>query len=308
MSNTWKNLKGPKATKFETLRTRVDELLLAVSALAPETSHDACSKLLFHLLRFWNYRSPRIDRHISGEWLFVTHEQLVFYGCATSVRTSKRVLKILEDNGLLARRKAHMGDVKHKLHLAPDTMLLRVLEQIDNDMFRHLNKHAKPRVMRYLCDRTAKCGPGQFDRMTLPYIGRRLRSEQGYGLNKLVGDLEQAMTQAITLYDDKPDPFVNVGLSAKVGPYASTLSANSGTYEPGLVPNLAPTIKGNGYIVNGDNGNGDSGSSKNSLSSGTVFPAKGVVFDDVVMVKPSESSEPELTALQKLKLQKRGKL
>lgn len=258
MSNKWQKPKGRQDTQFEALRQHPDELRRVLDALAPEQSHDACVNTLFPLVRGWNYRSPRLDRHIGGEWLFYTHDQLVFYGYATSVRTSKRVLKILEDNGLIVRRKAHMGEVKHKLHLAPDTMLLRVLKQIDRDMFRHLDGHAKPRVMRYLCDRSVQCGPDPFDRKTLPYISQRLRSEQGYGLNKLVEDLNDAMTQAIELYNAKPDPFVKGKLSAKVGPHVCSLSANSGTHEPALVPSLAPTIKGNGDIENGDKGKGDS--------------------------------------------------
>ncbi|WP_146345653.1 hypothetical protein [Falsiphaeobacter marinintestinus] len=255
----WQKPTGDRDTAFEDLRRQPDELRLVVGALAPLQSHDACVSMLYHVLRNWNYRSPRLDRHIGGEWLFRTHDQLVFYGVATSYRTSKRILNLLDDADLIERRKAHLGDRQHVLHLAPSTPLLRLLQQLNKDMFRRLDAHEKPRVLRYLCDRSVKCGPKPLEAKTLPFVGKLMRSDKAYGSSQRVQDLDDAMDWAMHRYKEKPDPFVSPPVKAKSGPYAQSVGANSGTYQPDEGPNLAPTIKVKGDKVKGDKVEGDSG-------------------------------------------------
>lgn len=255
----WQKPRGKTPTGFEDLRTHPDELRLIAQALAPPQSHDACTNVLYSVLRFWNFRSPRLDRHMKGEWLFRSHEEFVFQGVVTSVRNSQRALANLEKAGLIERRKAHLGDRLHVLHIAPSTEVLKLLEQINDQMFQHLDKHQKPRVMRYMCDRSIECGPGNLDRKTLVYIADRMRSDPAYGKAQRQRDIEDAMVQAQERYNAKPDPFVSKGLPANSGGYAHGLPANSGGYQPDETPNMAVTNKENGDKENGDLVSGDSG-------------------------------------------------
>lgn len=247
---------------------------MVAGALSPQESHDACVSMLFYVLREWNFRSPRLDRHMNGDWLFRRHEQLVFYQVVSSVRTSKRVLTLLHKSGLLERRKAHLGEEQNVLHLAPSTPVLKLLEQLNIDLFRHTDTHAKPRVMRYLCDRSVTAGDGPVKHVKLVHIGEWMRTDNTYGSARRVEDLDNAMRQARDKYNKEPDPFVrrkpsaNSGTSdgpktgvasANSGPCALLASATSSTSPFAERPDLAPANKVNGYKANGDTVNGDSG-------------------------------------------------
>lgn len=273
----WQKPVGERSTNFETLRKHSDELRLVSQTLAPPEAHEACVSMLYYVLRNWNRRSPRFDRHFGGDWLFLTHEQLVFYGVVSSVRTSKRALTLLNKTGFIDRRKAHLGEKQNVLHLAPSTPLLGLLDKLNGACFCCLTLHERPRVMRYLCDQSIKCGPGQMENKTLVYVGERMRTDGGYGSAQRGEDMHDAMRQARDRYKKQPDPFVKSkssassdtsqfleisGARANSGTYETSASASSGKFPIAEKPNLALTSKVGGNLVGGDLKKGDSGFSQ----------------------------------------------
>tara|TARA_R100000655_G_scaffold25671_3_gene52531 strand:+ start:168 stop:1052 length:885 start_codon:yes stop_codon:yes gene_type:complete len=194
----------PKNLAWEALRKRPGDLTTICRALAPPVQNRACTAFLVWMLRVWNRRSIRLDGHLSGEWRFASHRQLVEWGAATSVRTSEDILRSLghwqagrENAELIEKRKAHLGTDKNKLHLRPSLSLLRIMETMqlcrdnfpDNAAWSDFLKHISAPIEDVEID-------GDTINVTprLRRVARFLRHERTYGKYSLEQDLSYFVT------------------------------------------------------------------------------------------------------------------
>lgn len=233
----------PAPLNWEGLRKHPGDLRTICLALAPPTQTRACADFLLWSLRTWNKRKPRFDGHLSGEWQFASHSQLVEWGAATSARTSESVLRRLsewqegrENAELIEKRKAHLGSDKNKLHIRPSNSLLKIMDTLGTCYRLLPDKQMWAEFLTDICRPIEEATPQQdLDAHTLELrrIARKLRRDRKYGSHWLGDDLGNLIHSARWRADNPS--------TAKTAVKASGSTAKSAAHNQGSTAKMAVT-------------------------------------------------------------------